>query len=390
MKQLKDIGQYLRQGLTISPHTALYVPWLHIPTLGYLMSFLLVALAVGLIKFLPVKEIHFIWIPFCLVSVVVGFVWGVSPALLATLLGLLAFNFFIIPESDLLTTDVWHDITLFGPFVLAQAAIAFLAAQNAVKHHRMHLARQEIQTYACELAATNQELERANRLKDDFLTRAAHELRTPLTTMLGETQLALRRARRTGSSVAECQRSLEKVEEQGRNLRALINDLIDLSNLRAEETPLRRTSCDLALLCQEVMEEQRAASGRRIELRLSSEPLVLQADCDRLFQALTNLVRYAAYSSRARTVISASISPTRAEVLLSICNDAPSLLPEPQERLFEPFYRAPLPENAAHSEWGLGLTMSKEIIERHGGQVRVETSAKGRSLFLVNLPLPSA
>jgi signal transduction histidine kinase len=125
--------------------------------------------------------------------VIAGFLWGAGPALLTMTLAILAISYVIIPQYELLTLNIWNDITLLGPFVFVQILITLLAAQNAVHYRRTIAAKQEIQAYAQRLAATNRQLERANRLKDYFFTRAAHELRTPLTTILGEAQFALRR-----------------------------------------------------------------------------------------------------------------------------------------------------------------------------------------------------
>jgi len=242
MRSLKDASRYFRHIVTTYQYPMLHLPWWQVPLSGYLVGVLLVALVVILVRVLLIKEVHFLWLPFCLVSVLVGSIWGVSPALLATLLGFLAFNYIIIPQSDLLTFDVWSDLRIIGPFVLAQLCIALLAAQNAVKHRCALLARQEIDTYALELTTlnhqleqTNQELERANRLKEDFMTRAAHELRTPLTTILGETQLALRRMRKMKQIPPELQfyqQHFTRIEARARGLSALVEDLTVLSSLR--------------------------------------------------------------------------------------------------------------------------------------------------------------
>src|SRR5260370_6956832 len=104
-------------------------------------------------------------------------------------LGFLAVNFFVIPQYHLLTLNPWLDVTMLGPFVVAQFIIALLAAQNAVKYRRVLVAKQEIDSYVQELAAINQQLERPNHLKDLFFERPPPELRTPLTILLWDTHL---------------------------------------------------------------------------------------------------------------------------------------------------------------------------------------------------------
>lgn len=386
MRQLRELSHTLRQSGMLSAYTTFHLSWLHTPLLGYLMSFLLVAISIALVRFLFLREVHFIWIPFCLVSVLVGFVWGTSPALLATLLGFLAFTFFVIPQDAILSPNIWNAIRLLGPFVLAQGAIALLAAQHAVKHRRVLSARKEIQTYAQELATANQELEQASHLKDYFITRAAHELRTPLTTILGETQLALRRLHRAGSTAVECQENFEKVEAYAKSLHALIEDLITLSSLRSNQACLYYHTCDFGKLCYEIVAQQRAQTERQIILHTSAYPLFLQADCDRLSLVVTNLIYNAILYSAVQSTISLSIDAEDTHLLLQVHNEGNELSQEQQARLFEPFYRTPFAEDIHREGWGLGLTLCKEIVERHNGCIRVESLPGRGTTFFVEFP----
>lgn len=386
MRQLRELSQTLRHGGMLSTHAMFHLSWWHMPLFGYLMSFLLVAISIALVRLLFLREVHFIWIPFCLVSVLVGFIWGTSPALLATLLGFLAFTFFVIPQDAILSPNIWNDIRLLGPFVLAQGAIALLAAQHAVKHRRVLSARREIQTYAQELARANQELARASYLKDYFITRAAHELRTPLTTILGETQLALRRLHKSCSTSVECQASFEMVEIHARSLHTLIEDLIALSSLRSEQPCLHYRACNFSILCDEIVAEQRAQSGRQILLHMPARPLFLQADCDRLSQVVINLVSNAILYSTLESAIVLSISDENEHLVLQVHNEGNELLPEQQAQLFEPFYRTSFAEHIHSDGWGLGLTLCKEVVERHGGQIRVESFHGRGTTFFVELP----
>jgi len=313
----------------------------------------------------------------------------VGPALVTMALGFLAVNFFVIPQYHLLTLNPWLDVTMLGPFVVAQFIIALLAAQNAVKYRRVLVAKQEIDSYVQELAAINQQLERANHLKDLFVERAAHELRTPLTMLLGETQLARRRLKKaesTGAGSLVWRSHFEEIEARAQELRALVDALIDLSSFRSGEVLLQPGTCDFGNLCREVIEDQRAFSGRPIAFSLPSDPVFLQADCERLSQVVINVVRNAIQYSRENTVITVCISAEDPSVMLQVHNEGPALSQEQQEHLFEPFYRTPSAEAMFGEGWGLGLTISKEIVERHGGHIWVEYSeGKGVTCF-VQLP----
>jgi signal transduction histidine kinase len=338
---------------------------------------------------LVVRVPHFVWTPFCLITVIVGCVWGVGPALVTLALGFLALNFFVVPHYSLLTLNVWHDATLLGSFGVAQFVIALLAAQNAVKYRRILVAKQEIDSSVQELAAINQQLESANHLKDLFVERAAHELRTPLTMLLGETQLARRRlkkAERTGAGSLVGSSHFEEIEARAQELRALVDALIDLSSFPSEEVPLRLGTSDFGDLCREVIEDQRAFSGRPLAFTFPSDPVILQADGERLSQVVINVVRNAIQYSREHTVITVCISAEGPSVMLQVHNEGPALSQEQQEHLFEPFYRTPSAQAMFGEGWGLGLTISKDIVERHGGHIWVE-SAEGKGVTCcVQLP----
>ena len=152
------------------------LPWWRSPWVGYAIGLVLVFLTTVASRF--VRSPHFVWTPFCLAFVLIGSVWGVSPALVTMVLGFLAFIFVVVPQYHLLTSNLWHDMTLVGPFALAQLILALLAARHAVQHRRLLAAKQQIDSFVQQLAATNQQLEQANHRKDLFLIRAAHELRS--------------------------------------------------------------------------------------------------------------------------------------------------------------------------------------------------------------------
>lgn len=367
--------------------SAIRVPWWHSSAAGYAASPLLVGMMT--LARLFVTEPLFVWTPFCLVVVIAGFLWGVGPALLTMTLAILAISYLVIPQYDLLTLNIWDDITLLGPFVFVQILIILLAAQNAVRYRRILANQQEIQVYAQRLAATNQQLERANRLKNDFITQAAHELRTPLTTILGESQLALRRlqkAEHTATDTEKWRTHFEIIEARAQGLHALVEDLIELHQLRSEEAPLKLADCDLRDLCIEIIEEQRRLSERQIELKLASEPAVILADCERFRQVIVNLVDNAIKYAPENATIRVCLRAEPAHVLLEVHNDDTEVSPEEQERIFEPFYRTPSAEASCKEGWGLGLAMSKACVERHGGRIWVESSEQRGVTFLVTIP----
>src|SRR5258708_4271878 len=323
--RLEQVNRYLwpqrRHGDAV-----LALPWWRSSLVGYFVGFVLVFLTT--LAIFLVRPPHFAWTPFCLSFVIVGWIWGVSPALVTIVLGFWAFTFVVVPQYGLLTFDVSR-VIMFGSFALAQFIIALLVAYQAVQHRRLLAAKHQIDSYA-------RQLEQANHRKDLFLIRAAHELRTPLTTILGEAQRVRRsqeKAERTGTPALLGRTHVETIEARALELRALLEALIELSRLRAEEAPLLLGPCDFGTLCREVIEDQRTVSGRSIVFTGPSGPLILQADCTRLSRVVINVVKNAVQYAQENTVITVCLRAAPPDVLLQVHNDAPTLYHEPSEQL---------------------------------------------------------
>jgi signal transduction histidine kinase len=380
-----------------SQHPVASLSWLRSAWFGYVAGLLLVGAMTLLEKMdqLVPSAPLFVGAPFALVSVVVALLWGWRPALFTIAVGLVAIAEFV--SRGLLTPNIGRDTVMVAPFVALQLVAVGVAIRFEVARRRVLAAQQRTQMYAQELEAANQrlvqaneQLERANYLKDYVVLRSSHELRTPLTMILGQTQVALRRLNRSGETSenwSALRQYLGIVEAHALNLRMLIDELFDLSSVRAGQFPLRLTQCDLGSLCRDVIKDQQACSGRSIELELPSEPLLLQADDKRLVQVLVNVVNNAVKYSPENTTIHVRVRPEHAHVILQVHNEGTALSPVQLEQIFEPFYRTLDAENSPIKGWGLGLAISKEIVERHGGQIWAE-SAEGKGItFFVKLPI---
>ncbi len=362
--------------------TEAILTWTRSPLFGYLAGGFLVGALTLLEKIdasIPQAPL-FTSAPFALVSILVALLWGTGPALLALVLGVLALVFSVAP--GILTSDALRDMSLLGPFVLLQLISIATVIRLERSHRGLLLAHRHL-----ELA--NHQLRRATHLKDYVMMRASHELRTPLTTILGRTQLLRMRLNRADNSPEHWltfQTDLATLEARIHHMRSLIDSLFDLSCLQAEAIPFPLSPCDLGSLCREVVENQRVLSGRTIELHVPDEPLIIPADDKRLSQVLENLVSNAVRFSPATTPISLCAIVDDNDVILRVCNAAPMLSQEQREHLFDPFYRASGMEYSPLPGWGLGLTISKEIVERLGGQIWAEAPEEGKIALVVQLP----
>ncbi|HEX4205804.1 MAG TPA: HAMP domain-containing sensor histidine kinase [Ktedonobacteraceae bacterium] len=341
-------------------------------------------------------QIYFVDLPFMIATFFVGWIWGIGPALFALLVAVLVIDYWVIPPLHNFTFFQWPYVASFLLFIALQLLIVFLIA---VLRHRQQLllARQTAARHAEELAKANQalaesnaQLEQADRFKDQFLSHASHELKTPITTIVGQAQLALRRLSRQQALPADfafLPSHLEKVEIQAHRLHALVDDLLNLSSLRSGRIPLRVASCDLSSLCLILVEEQRELTKRCIDLERPMHPLMIQADEGRLSQVISNLLTNAIKYSPANTVIRVEVRQTQTHAIFSVHNDGSVLSQDQQHAIFEPFYRTPEAQSSATQGWGLGLAISKEIVEQHHGRLWVESSEGEGTTFFVELPI---
>lgn len=234
--------------------------------------------------------------------------------------------------------------------------------------------------------AAREELEAALRLRDEFLSIAAHELKTPLTGLAGHTQLVLRQLQREGELPPErLRRALEMIGTQAGKLHQLLNQLLDISRLESGKLAIQRQETDLSTLVAQVVEIVQAASGSHtIELAASARVSV-SLDPLRFEQVVTNLldnaVKYSPAGSRIEVTLARS---PMGDVELAVRDRGEGIPPAERGQIFDRFYQAP--HNRDHSGLGLGLFISRQIVELHGGTISAEFPADGGTRFVVLVP----
>ncbi len=280
-------------------------------------------------------------------------------------------------------------------FTQAEQDLVKAAAQLcALVLQRDRLARERAEAQAHALA-----LEETNRRMDEFLSIASHELRTPVTSIKSNLQLLLRRATQAINGSIDDQATrlreqapvLRRTERQINRLTRLLEDLIDLSRIRAGKLEMRLEPTDLGNVVRETVEgESLAHPDRRINLDLQANgPIPVVADVDRIGQVLTNYLSNALkYSYPDRPVlVRAQIEGAQARV--SVQDQGPGIPPDEQPHVWELFHRVPSIQVLSGSGVGLGLGLhiSKTIIDRHQGQVGLESIPSAGATFWFTLPL---
>jgi signal transduction histidine kinase len=227
---------------------------------------------------------------------------------------------------------------------------------------------------------------------NDFLSIASHELKTPVTVLLANTQLRLRRARQDTQMKGPAReiQMLETTERQIQRLNRLLNDLVDVTRIRANKLRLTSSPIDIAQLAADVIDEQRLAHPERALLfDQPSEPLVLEIDADRIGQVLTNYLTNALKYSEADQPVEVRLLHDAHQVRVEVHDHGQGIPAEQLPHIWELFYQ--VPGMTAHSGsvvgLGLGLHICKTIIEQHGGQVGADSEPGQGSTFWFTLPI---
>lgn len=375
-------------------------PWWRRTAIGFLFSiFFMTATVFGTLLLRSITPTFRFPSVFLLLAVLfVSLIWGVAPSILAVLISSLALDYYFIPPTGVLKVYTLDGMFQLIPFVVSGLVIALITAQRESARMRILMAEQELQERAEDLERTNQRLEEtnqklkeANQLKDRFISIASHELKTPITTIRGQAQLVLRRLSKQNGSLSPemttMRTTLEKINDQTGRLTALVDELLVISSLRSGKAELRKKECDLIEVCRGVIEDQQMLSNRDIRLTVASDKMMLLVDCDRIAQVIVNLVSNAIKYSPERSPVEVEINSQQGNALIQVRDYGRGIGKDQQEHIFETFYRTPDAQSSAKFGLGLGLAISKDIVERHGGRIWCESQVGKGSTFFVDLPL---
>jgi len=234
------------------------------------------------------------------------------------------------------------------------------------------------------------ELQTASRHKSEFLANMSHELRTPLNAILGFSQVL--RQRLFGEVNEKQEEYLDDILSSGNHLLSLINDVLDLSKVEAGQVELEIASFVLndALEHGVVMVRERAANnGVQLALELAPDVGAVQADERRLRQVVFNLLSNAVKFTPEGGKVVVATERAGGDVHVSVTDTGPGIPEEDRERIFEEFQQTDVGSKQGEGT-GLGLALSRRLVELHGGRIWVESALGRGSRFVFSLPLQEA
>ncbi len=261
-------------------------------------------------------------------------------------------------------------------------------AEDALEEERALLARR-VEERTADLRTVNVELARAARLKDEFLASISHELRTPLNAILGISEALQEEV--YGPLNLKQNQSLQSVEESGRHLLELINDILDLSKVEAGKLDVEIVSIPLESVCQASLRliKQNAHKKRlKIHSSYDSSVTTINADERRTKQILVNLLSNAVKFTPEGGEIGLDVigDPENGLVNIVVWDTGIGIAEEDMERLFEPFVQLDSRLAREYAGTGLGLSLVSRMMALHNGSVSVESVVGEGSRFTISFP----
>ena len=236
--------------------------------------------------------------------------------------------------------------------------------------------------------------QRLEREKDQFLSTASHELKTPLSSLGLSAQMIQRLLQRDVVDPARLNRYVNNMVVQVGRATRLISDLLDVSRIQLGALQLRHELVDLAELARAAVERQRDAleeEGKHtIVLLGEDEQVFVEGDEDRLDQVLTNLLSNAVKYSPEGGRVEVEVACHDGQATLRVADQGIGIPPAERERLFSPFNRTSVARQSGIEGTGLGLHITRQIVEAHGGTIGVAETMDGGATFLVSLPMSVA
>jgi len=234
------------------------------------------------------------------------------------------------------------------------------------------------------LNSTFARLETAFAQQRQFTSDAAHELRTPLSVLLTQTQSALNRER----SPAEYRETIEACQRAAQRMRRLIESLLELARLDSGHAPRKHEELNLAHVAADCVALIHAlAAERRINILTELAPANFTGDANQIAIVITNLLTNAIQYNRDGGEVRITSRNENDQAMLTVTDNGPGIAAEHLPHIFDRFYRADSARTSTQGHSGLGLAISKALVEAHGGTIEVASQPGAGAIFTARFPM---
>lgn len=231
-------------------------------------------------------------------------------------------------------------------------------------------------------------LEQVDRAKNDFMATVSHELRTPITSIMGYTELLL--SDETGTLPTMHRQILARVDRNGRRLMGLVEDVLTMSQIEVGTLRFRFRDVDLRTVVERAVETEVSVlgvAGVKLQQQVADQLLPVSADPDKLERAVAALLDNAAKYSQPGASVDLELRAEGANAVITVRDHGIGISPEDQEKIFDRFFRSTDANDRVIQGAGLGLTVTRAIIEGHHGTIACTSTLGEGATFTVTLPL---
>ncbi len=222
------------------------------------------------------------------------------------------------------------------------------------------------------LQSANEELQRINRVKSDFVATASHEIRTPLTSIIALADALLKPEMRLSDELRS--RALHTIRKEGRRLGRMVATMLDLSRIEKGTFELSPARIELVSLLHDIVDSAPRAEDKTVRFNMRYHaPLPINADQDRITQVVLNILDNALRYTPSGGSVTITVDADERTARVGIRDEGPGIAPEEIERVFEPFYQSQRTEVRQARGAGLGLSLAKQIVAAHGGRIWAES-----------------
>ena len=324
--------------------------------------------------------------------------FGSGPAVVASLVGGVCFNYFFLPPVGTLNIADPHNWIALLAFLITAITAGQLSARAKRRAEEAYAAQQEVERLYHELqdsferSSQAKALKQSERLKSALLDAVTHDLRTPLTSIKASVTTLLdgERSRERGAAEGQLgnegrREMLEVIDEEADRLDRFIEGLMELARIEAGEMHLRRKWSSLNEIIVAAMKRAEPRTrAHRIELWLDEELPAVRVDERAMSEVVYVLVENAAkYSPPASVIRVMAKGGEEGSVQLVVEDQGPGIPVELRERVFDKFFRAMRDGDKSKSGTGMGLAIAKGIVEAHGGHISIEDSGDSNGIRVV-------